>query len=519
MNKILEKVAGFVEEKYKLIFILILFLAFFLNIYKIGIIPKGIDVDEAGMGYDAFCIANYGVDRYSVKNPVYFINFGDGQNALYTYLAAIFVKLFGLNFITIRIPALILSILEVVFVYLLFKEYKGKKFALLFMLIFTISPWRIMKARWSLESYLLSPFLVMSIYTFLMAIKKNKILLFPISGLLTGITLYSYALSYFIIPIFLLFTFIYLLIKKKVKIWQLIIYCIPLLILAVPLILTILVQKEIIGEIYSFISITKLPSYKEGIIKLSEVILNFGSLKHALWCDKQEFNAIPRYGNLYYFGTILMVFGMLVVIKNLHDKKNDKSFKFEYIMIFYFISNFIWSLLIENNTNRLNGIYIPATYFIIEALKYLYDNIKIVYVIFGTAYLYCFISFCIYYFGEYGKREMWLFDRGLIDIVKYIDDSEKEIYSLTTVREQWIFELFALEKSPFEIHDTYKVNENRKVYEFGNYHNYYIYDLKEDKFKIEEDAIYIVENDFKEDEFKEKGYTKEEYNNYYIYRK
>lgn len=42
-----------------IIFCIILLLAIALNVYKLGIIPKGIHVDEAGMTYDAWCIANY----------------------------------------------------------------------------------------------------------------------------------------------------------------------------------------------------------------------------------------------------------------------------------------------------------------------------------------------------------------------------------------------------------------------------------------------------------------------------
>ena len=216
--KLYEKITSLVEKYYKIIFFAILMLAIILNTYRLGEVPSGVHVDEAGMTYDAYCIANYGVDRFLKHLPVYFINFGGGQNALYTYLTAIVIKIVGFyNETIIRIPALILSVIEVIMAYFLVKEFKGKKQGLFFMFLVTIMPWHIMKSRWGLESYLLSPMFLFSIYSLVKAVKSGKLWTYALSGLIFGITLYTYALSYIIIPVFLILTLIYLLIKKKVK--------------------------------------------------------------------------------------------------------------------------------------------------------------------------------------------------------------------------------------------------------------------------------------------------------------
>lgn len=75
--------------------ILLIGLAVFLRFFMLGKAPVGINIDEAGCGYDAWCIANFGVDRFWYRLPVYFVNFGQGQNALYTYLYAGLLKLTG----------------------------------------------------------------------------------------------------------------------------------------------------------------------------------------------------------------------------------------------------------------------------------------------------------------------------------------------------------------------------------------------------------------------------------------
>lgn len=59
----------------------------------VGDIPRGWNVDEAGIAYDAWCIAKYGVDRFRYPYPVMFMNYGGGgQSSLYTYMTAILFK-------------------------------------------------------------------------------------------------------------------------------------------------------------------------------------------------------------------------------------------------------------------------------------------------------------------------------------------------------------------------------------------------------------------------------------------
>ena len=147
--------------------------------------------------------------------------------------------------IIIRIPALILSMIEVVVCYLLVKEFKSKKMALLFMLMVTISPWHIMKSRWALDCNLFSPMQLISVYALIKAIKAEdkKTLKYVIAGLLFGVTLYSYAISYIAIPIFLLIMLSYSIKKKLVKTKEIIVFTIPLIIFAIPLILVQMVQK------------------------------------------------------------------------------------------------------------------------------------------------------------------------------------------------------------------------------------------------------------------------------------
>ena len=514
-NKKIKDFGDFIEVHYKLIFWLIFILALVLNTYKLGQIPEGINCDEAGMAIDANYIAKYGTDRFLNHNPIYFINYGDGQNALYTYLTAILIKIFGkYNLVIIRIPALILSMIETVICYLLVKEFKSKKMALCFMLIVTISPWHIMKSRWALESYLFSPMQVISVYALIKAIKANnkKILRYFISGLLFGITLYTYAISYIVIPIFLLIMLIYLLRRKLVKMKEIITLAIPLIILAIPLILVQMVQKGWINEIHSFITIPKLLRYRIGELDITEFFANWASLKYGLFCDGCNYNSIKGFGTLYYLGTLLMIYGIIITTINLKKILKDKKLNLDAVMLFLFISNIIIACLTDINANKINGIFIYATYFEVISFKFMFDYFKPGFLVLCILYFIMFVLFVINYFvikqGDYVPT----FSNGVTAAFEYVNSKypDKMIYGEGIL---YTFDLYTNPISPTEF------NKNI-VYEKGHtgvlgYNNYLRISPISKESKIDQDAIYItiynktIERLKNEYDFKEKifGYT------------
>lgn len=543
MNKIKEKIKNcmkkttdFIEKKYKVFFILIFIIALILNTYKLGIIPSGVNCDEAGMTYDAYAIANYGTDRFQNKYPVYFTNFGDGQNALYTYLTSILIKVFGnYNTLIIRVPALIISMAEVVISYLLVKQFRSKKESLLFMFLVTISPWHIMKSRWGLESYLLSPFLLFSIFALVKAIKdeKYKILKYVISGILFGITLYTYAISYIVIPLFLSLMLIYLIVLKKVKVKEVIALAIPLCILALPLVLVQLVQKDIIKPIYSFITIQKLFKYRVGELSLAKFSENLGTLKYALFCDRMNYNSIKGFGTLYYIGTISMIAGLInIAIKYLSeiikriknsvkekeynkDKKENKENKdkkelnLDIIMLLMFISNFIITILTDMNANKLNGIFISATYFELVTLRSLYKYNKLSFNIIIITYVLYFVLFIKSYLVVMDYNYKPCFDNGAVcafedDLLK---NTNKKIYGDNIL---YIYKLYANPISPEEFNKDV-VFKNNRVVGFGNYEEIYL-----NTNNIDENAIYLTYNQYKASELENRGFKIKKFNYCYV---
>ncbi len=126
----MKNIGEFIEKNSNKIFVAICIIFAFILLYKLGIIPAGLHVDEAGMTYDAMSLASNGTDRYLNKFPVYFINYGGGQSALYTYITALFLKVFNVSSFIIRLPQVLLSIIALIFFYKLLKENSNYKMAL-----------------------------------------------------------------------------------------------------------------------------------------------------------------------------------------------------------------------------------------------------------------------------------------------------------------------------------------------------------------------------------------------------
>lgn len=79
--------------------------------------------EEVALGYDAYSIAQTLKDHHGNFFPlVAFESFGDDKPALYFYLAAVTVKLFGLSIWAVRLPSLLAGIVLIPTMYLLVKE-------------------------------------------------------------------------------------------------------------------------------------------------------------------------------------------------------------------------------------------------------------------------------------------------------------------------------------------------------------------------------------------------------------
>ena len=490
-------------NKYKIPLLFLLFLL--LHLFQLGNIPNGINVDETSLLLNAKNIAYNGTDRYNNSFPLYFKNGSSGQSAIATYIVALFFELFGVNIITLRLPFILSGCIFFFCIYLISKEIFDNKTTFLNCLLITIMPYFIMVFRWSLDCNIQILFITISLFLYIKYIKtKNKYLLI-LTGISFGLTLYTYILSWILIPLFLITINIIMYKEQKIKIKEILILFGIVSFIGLPLMY------------FSLSLFFDLPTIKLGMLtvypsnnnRLNELSLNkpitniaTGLFNTLFFTPYLEYTSYPEFFTMYFLSIPLFIYGLLISIKRkvLIDK-----------VMLGLLTNYLFLMAIISNPNisKLNFIFVIYLYFIvlgITNIKYkTFENaIYVVYILF-------FILFNCFYFNK-NNDDLLYFDNGIIDTMQYvyeINDNNKDIYIdyksnfHILIYMQYVFPIENNERDLFE--QTFVSNNDfKKYHKITNEH-------------IEENSIYILGN-HKELEY---YYGNEEYkkmiNNLYNY--
>ena len=230
------------ENKYVIIIYIILMVGMLVRLVDIQNQPNGLNCDEASSGYEAYSIANYGIDRNGNSMPVFLLSWGSGQNALYTYMIIPFVKLFGLSVLSTRLPMAILGCISLIVMYKLLEMISNKKLAIIGLAFFAICPWHIMKSRWGLESNVFPDLVLIAIFFIIRALQQRKMHKLYIGFGFLGLCAYAYGTSYFFLPLFVIPLLIYLLYKKEIEWKNALISFAIVFIVSLPIILYVIIN-------------------------------------------------------------------------------------------------------------------------------------------------------------------------------------------------------------------------------------------------------------------------------------
>ncbi len=186
-----------------IILMFIVLLATILRLWQIGNVPPSPDWDEAALGYNSFSILETGKDEYGKFMPVVLRSFDDYKPAGYAYLIIPFIKILGLNIISVRLPSVIFGILTVIATYFLVNElFKSKKLSLLSAFLLAISPWHIQFSRIAFEAQVGLSFNIFAILFFLKGLKKPYYLF--LSAFFMGANVYIYQSEKVFTPLLLI---------------------------------------------------------------------------------------------------------------------------------------------------------------------------------------------------------------------------------------------------------------------------------------------------------------------------
>lgn len=415
----------------------------FTRFFRIEQVPNGLHVDEAGMLYDAFCLGQYGTDRWMNELPVYLTNFGGGQSALYAYLTVVCVRLFGVCAFAARIPAVVGGALVLVFGTLLAKQVLGKTWAFAVAALVVICPYFVMASRFGLDCNLLLGFFTMAVYMLYMAVKSGKYRWYLAAGTGFGICLYCYALAYGEIPLFLLLVCAYLIWIRKFEIRKWIVLAIPLGCLALPLLLFLAVNNGMISPLtidlgFAAFSVPELPNYRGSELSLSNVKENLILFKNILTYGPLSYNALPAFGTMYYISVPFILLGAAVAVRKTYFALKKKELSAAAVIVFMSLAVVLFNLLVEDTRviNKNNAVFFALAYFAVEGIRFVARKCKIALLIVAAVYLAGFVSFGVYYYsGQAEEASGRYFNSSVIEALEYTEEKfeseEKAFYFFT----------------------------------------------------------------------------------------
>lgn len=452
------------ENKTRILFALILIIAIAVRIWGWPTMISQVNVDEAMTAINAKAIAETGKDMYGTSFPVYLEAWGAmGQSVMLVYIMAFFIKLFGFSFVSIRLPMLLISIISIIVFYKLVKAIWGNtKLALSAMAFVAICPWHLLQSIWSIDCNMFPHFMLISVYLLLRGIQGKKWMLY-LSMLFFALTMYTYGVSIYIVPFFLLICGIYLLVKKKVTVKEFILCIIIYLLFSLPILTMYFINAfHIETDIHigpMTIQYFKANTRTSDMLFFSEnmwetFISNAKSLFQMFFgqYDSLEWNGTIYFGTVYHI-SLFFFFVALVHLITHKEERNVGTF----FMTTWLILSVILGFIINNvNINRINILWFPMLFFSIYGIYVVCKESKIwKYIIVGI-YIALFISFNIYLHTTWlEKIDMsGCFSRRIIDGVHYAATLEKDTVYYHNVENIYVRFQNAIDNTTFEHTDS-----------------------------------------------------------------
>lgn len=314
-------------QKHKWIYI-ILGLAILTRIVGLGTYPGGTYTDEAYGAYASYALMTEGICDRGYPFPVYLVAWGSGMSALYSYWGAFLFKIFGVSTFVYRLPQALMSVAGIVALYYLCKELWDEKFARVAAIALCFAPIHLMMGRFGLDANMAPNMFVVALAFLVAGIKKSSKHLIP-AAIFMGLTLYCYALTWIMIPLFLVM-FIALNWKEIPRGKYTWVAVAVLALIALPLIWFLGVNLGFLPEVRtSFFSIPKLTSFRGGELNAYAIKKNIRELWNILIVNQADGGELFNYasGAYYRFTMPFILFGgvhhLITLIKNWKNKKSD----------------------------------------------------------------------------------------------------------------------------------------------------------------------------------------------------
>lgn len=500
-------------------------IAFFLRAYRLGEIPDVIHCDEAGLGYNAWSLANYGVDRYLNEWPIYPQNYYGGQSPLATYCLALFLKLFPTDGVTprlLRIPSLLFSMLAVVCTpKMLEMAFNSKKMAIAGTALITFCPYFILSGRYALDCNLMLSTAILGITLLIRYLQKSTwpALLWCGGGF--ALVLYSYALSYLVLPIFLVTFSLYMLYTKKIKIGRLLVLAGEIFVLGLPLILFVICLVFGLPG-FRFLGINIIPTARERMNDLAQTRFwtnIMDGIKFTLTHDVNMLDAADKYYTMYVISIPFIIIGFIWAAVDFLKSIWHKCFTLSSVFVLYMVAVAITiSLAGTPYIYRANAIFVCYIYFCALGIRLVMLFLIHYRRTFGIAvcisYAIWTISFLKYYFVGYSIADHYPYPNSFYFVPEQealacvMETEDAENVYIDCFFEEFFYCLYPC--SPYQRMSANPFGDARTLYATVNYDT-----------PVEESSVYLVrkENGGFIQKIQNSGvpYEAEEFTWYYVF--
>ncbi len=201
----------YLQRKYFFAVVVVLFLSSFLRFYKLNSLM--LFIGDFGWYYlsarDFLLTGNLPLVGIPSSVPIL------RQGAIFTWLLALFLKIFNFNPVSGAYFASLLGILSVFLVYKVFSDWYGKRVGIIGALLASVSPFIVTQDR---TPFVIGPMFILTllIALILTKIKEGKLVDYALLGFLLAV-IYQFELATFILFPILLITFLWGRIKLKWK--------------------------------------------------------------------------------------------------------------------------------------------------------------------------------------------------------------------------------------------------------------------------------------------------------------
>ena len=413
----------------------------FIRIIAFGSIPGGFNQDGALAAVDALSLAAYGTDHFGTYMPAHLEAWSYGQmSSLLSYLMIPFIKLWGFNSVTARMPILLASIAGSAAVYVIVKELFGEKCGAITVWFLAINPWHFMQSRWALDCNLFPHMFIIGLMFLIKGLKNIRWTY--ISMIFFSLCMYSYGVAFYMVPVFLLVAAIYLYRQKVVTMKQLGIAVGVYFGLAWPIYGTMLINFmgwETVS--LPFVTMQSFPgtSRVSDMLPFSEnigqqLVYNIISFLNVTILQKPDlaWNALDKFGTMYLFSMPFVLGGLVLTGYRAFKSEKGTAKISNALLVIYWISSLFVGIFINGvNINRINIIFYSHIIFAGIAISFLVEKVKVLMAGFVLVYGIACSMFLSHYFGTYSEEIADIFFEDFLTAIDVAESFQCDRYYIT----------------------------------------------------------------------------------------